>query len=86
MEERPRKLVVDTYTLLAKAFGELGKRAAQLLQDVRRGRIVELLPVIVAYEYIVHWRNGRIPALTSVEEIVIFLTRYFRVENLDLGD
>ena len=68
MEERPRKLVVDTYALLAKAFGELGKRAAQLLQDVRRERIVGLLPVTVAYEYIVHWRSGGILALTSVEE------------------
>ncbi|WP_156328032.1 type II toxin-antitoxin system VapC family toxin [Pyrodictium delaneyi] len=85
-EEKPRKVIVDTYVLLAMAFGELGEKASQLLQDVRRGRIVGLLPVTVAYEYIVHWRRGRIPVLTSLEEVVTFLTRYFRVENLDLID
>lgn len=34
-EEEPHK-VVDTYALLAMAYGELGADAARLLQGVRR--------------------------------------------------
>ena len=59
--EKPRKVVVDAYALLAMAFGELGEKATQLLKDVRRGRVVGLLPATVVYKYIVHWRRGRIP-------------------------
>jgi len=35
-EEEPHKVVVDTYALLAMAYGELGADAARLLQGIRR--------------------------------------------------
>ena len=69
-EEEPRRVVVDTYALLATAYGELGTNAARLLQEVRRGRVKGLIPVTVVYEYVVHWLRGRIPVLESIEEVL----------------
>ncbi len=85
-ESRGRIIVIDTYALLAMAYGEVSDRAAQALQDVRRGRIVGVVPVTVAYEYLVHWHRGRIPVLKTVDEVTTFLTTYFRVESLTLRD
>jgi len=58
--EEPRRAVVDSYALPAMVFWGLSKRAIQLLQYVGRRRTRVLL-VTVVYEYIVHWRRGRIP-------------------------
>ena len=85
-EEKPRKVVVDTYALLAMAYGELGADAVRLLQGVRRGRVKGLIPATVVYEYVVHWLRGRIPVLESIEEVLTFLTRYFTVTELSLND
>lgn len=85
--KKPRKtVIVDTYALLAMAFGELSRTASQVLQDIRNGRVVGVVPVTVAYEYLVHWHRGRIPALRTVEEVVTFLTTYFKLESLSLED
>jgi len=81
-----RLVIVDTYTLLAMAFGELSDVATQTLQSVRSGRIVGVVPITVAYEYLVHWYRGRIPALRAPEEALTFLTTYFRIESLSLAD
>ncbi len=79
-------VVVDTYALLAMAYGELSSRAIQVLQGIRRGHVKGILPVTVVYEYLVHWYRGRIPALKTLEEALTFLTTYFRIENLSLHD
>ncbi len=85
--EKMKKLViVDTYALLAMAFGELSDVATQTLQSIRSGRVVGVVPVTVVYEYLIHWHRGRIPALRTLEEALTFLTTYFRVENLSLVD
>ncbi len=84
--EAPGAVVVDTYTLLAMAYGELSKTATRILRGIRQGRIRGIIPVTVVYEYLVHWHRGRIPALQTLEEALTFLTTYFKVENLDTQD
>jgi len=84
--ERLRRVVVDTYTLIAVAYDEVGERIRDVLNGIRRGRIEGLIPITVVYEYVVHWRRGRIPALRSLDEVVTYLRSYFRVEPLGLDD
>jgi predicted nucleic acid-binding protein len=85
-EERVKAVVVDTYAILAMAYGELGRNAEEVLLKIRRGEAVGYLPATVAYELSVHWLRGRIPALKSVEELKTFITKYFRVVELKLDD
>ncbi len=49
-----KKVVIDTYALLAIAYGEVGNNAVKVLEEIRRGNVVGLLPQTVVYEYIVH--------------------------------
>jgi len=56
-------VVIDTYALLAMAYGELSNTAREVLLSVRKRRVKGLVPVTVAYEYLVHWHRGRIPVL-----------------------
>ena len=79
-------VVIDTYALLSMAYGEVGSKAKEVLEEIRRGKVIGVLPVTVIYEYIVHWHRGRIPALKSIEEVITFLSTYFKVENLTLSD
>jgi predicted nucleic acid-binding protein len=85
-EERVKAVVVDTYAILAMAYGELGRNAEEVLLKIRRGEAVGYLPATVAYELSVHWLRGKIPALKSVEELKTFITKYFRVVELKLDD
>jgi predicted nucleic acid-binding protein len=85
-EERVKAVVVDTYAILAMAYGELGRNAEEVLLRIRRGEAVGYLPATVAYELSVHWLRGKIPALKSVEELKTFITKYFRVVELKLDD
>ncbi|ABM80486.1 type II toxin-antitoxin system VapC family toxin [Hyperthermus butylicus] len=84
--EKAKKVIIDTYTLLAMAYGELSSTAASLLEQVRERRVVGIIPVTVAYEYLVHWHRGRIPVLKTVDEVVTFLTSYFKVERVEFAD
>jgi predicted nucleic acid-binding protein len=85
-EKEPRRVVVDTYTLLAIVYDEVGGGARRILEGVRRGRVEGLVPVTVAYEYVVHWLRGRIPALKSIDEVVTYLKSYFKIVTLDFYD
>ena len=83
MEE---KAVIDTYAILAMAYGTLSERARDVMLKVREGRVEGLIPTTVAYELAVHWLRGRLPALKSVDELRTFLTSYFKVVELSLDD
>ncbi len=85
-EERLTKVVIDTYTLLAIVYDEVGEKARRILEAVRLGEIRGLIPVTVAYEYLVHWLRGRIPALKSVEEVDTYLKNYFKIIDLGYSD
>lgn len=83
MEE---KAVIDTYAVLAMAYGELSERAREVMLGVREGKVEGLIPTTVAYELAVHWLRGMLPALKSLDELKTFLTSYFRVVELSLDD
>lgn len=80
------EVVVDTYALLAIVYDEVGARARSVLEGIRRGRIRGLVPVTVAYEYMVHWLRGRIPALRTLDEVSTYLRSYFKVVELSFED
>jgi len=84
--ERLRKVVVDTYTLIAIVYDEVGERARDVLNSIRMDRIEGLIPITVVYEYLVHWFRGRVPALRSLDEAITYLRSYFRIECLKLDD
>ena len=84
--EEPKRVVVDTYALLAIVYDEVGSKARRVLEGIRVRRVEGLVPVTVAYEYVVHWHRGRIPGLKSLDEVVTYLRSYFKVEPLDLDD
>ncbi|MDK6028168.1 PIN domain-containing protein [Ignisphaera sp. 4213-co] len=86
-EERNIKaVIIDTYAILAMAYGELGEKAEEIMLRIRKGEITGYLPATVVYELYVHWLRGRIPVIKSKEELKTFVTRYFKVVELRLDD
>jgi predicted nucleic acid-binding protein len=85
-EERIKTVIVDTYAILAMAYGELGVNAEKVLLQIRRGEVIGYIPATVAYELSVHWLRGRIPSLKSLEELKTFVTRYFKTVEPTLDD
>jgi len=86
LAEEVREVVVDTYALLAMVFDEVSARARDVLEGIRWGRVKGLLPVTVAYEYVLHWLRGRIPAFKNSIEVLTYLRSYFKVVNLSLEE
>lgn len=80
------KVVVDTYALIAIAYGEVGDGAEDALLKIKRDEVKGLIPSTVVYEYIVHWMRGRVPALRSLNEVITYLTTFFTVVELNLKD
>lgn len=85
-QENIKEIVVDTYALLAIVYDEVSENAKKVLEAMRRGKIKGLIPVTVAYEYIIHWLRGRIPGLKSIEEVTTYLKNYFKVIELSYED
>jgi len=81
-----RKVVVDTYALMAMVFGELSSAAERILLGIRDGRVKGLVPSTVGYEFALQWLRGRIPGLRSIGEVETFLRAYFVVVDLALED
>jgi len=81
-----KEVVIDTYAILAMAYGELGGRAEEIMMRIRRGEVIGYLPATAVYELYVHWLRGRIPAIKSKEELKTFATKYFKVLELRLDD
>ena len=79
-----RAVIVNTYAILAMAYGELGKEAEKVLLGIRRGDVVGYLPVTVVYELCIHMLRGRIPVFKSIEEFKTFITKYFKIAELRL--
>jgi hypothetical protein len=81
-----RAVIVDTYAILAMAYGKLGEEAEKVLLGIRRGDVVGYLPVTVVYERCIHMLRGRIPVFKSIEEFKTFITKYFKIAELRLED
>ncbi|RLG73322.1 MAG: PIN domain nuclease, partial [Thermoprotei archaeon] len=86
MEEKIRKVIVDTYTLIAIVYDEVGSEARKILEEIRRRIVKGIVPNTVAYEYTVHWLKGRIPALKNIDEVKTYLREYFNIINLDFEE
>ncbi|RLE90093.1 MAG: PIN domain nuclease [Thermoprotei archaeon] len=86
MEEKIKKVIVDTYTLIAIVYDEVGSGARKILEEIRKRIVKGIVPNTVAYEYTVHWLKGRIPALKNIDEVKTYLREYFNVINLDFED
>jgi len=76
---------LNTYALLAMAFGELTEKAKRALLDVRYRKKEGILPSTVAYEFFLQWLRGRIP-FKSDSEVRGFLLGYFTVVNFSTED
>ena len=85
-QEGVKEVVIDTYALMAIVYDEVGENAREVLNKIRRGEVSGLVPVSVAYEYIIHWLRGRIPGLRSIDEVVTYLKSYFKVVELSFED
>jgi len=86
LEEKIKEVIVDTYTLIAIVYDEVGSEARKILEEIRRRIVKGIVPNTVAYEYAVHWFKGRIPALKNIDEVKTYLREYFNVINLDFED
>jgi predicted nucleic acid-binding protein len=86
LEEERGEVVVDTYTILAMAYGELGVNAERVMLGIKRGEITGILPVTVVYELVVHWLRNKLPVFRNIEEIKTFTSMYFKVTDLKLSD
>ena len=78
-EEDIKEVIVDTYALLAMVYDEVSDKSREILVKIRYGGIRGLIPATVAYEFTVHWLEGRIPRLRDIDEVVTFLKIYFQV-------
>lgn len=85
-EKKSREVVIDTYALLAIVYDEVGDNARRVFNEIRRGSVKGLIPVTVAYEYIIHWFRGRIPGLRNLDEVITYLKSYFKVLELSFED
>ena len=81
-----RRVVIDTYALMAIVFDEVSERARDVLMKIKNGDVKGLIPITVAYEYAVHWFKGRIPGLRDTEELIAYLQQYFEVVELSIED
>ncbi|BDB99735.1 PIN domain-containing protein [Saccharolobus caldissimus] len=81
-----KKIIVDTYAILAMAYGELTKKGEEIMSGIRSGLYEGIIPSTVVYEFILHWLRGKIPSLKSIDEAKTFLFTYFKVNELTSND
>ncbi|QXJ30992.1 PIN domain-containing protein [Saccharolobus shibatae] len=81
-----KSVIVDTYTILAMAYGELTKRGEEVMSGIRSGIYEGVIPSTVVFEFIVHWLRSKIPSLKSIDEARTFLFTYFKVNELTSDD
>ncbi len=85
-EKKSSEVVIDTYALLAIVYDEVSDNAKRVFNEIRKGNIKGLIPVTVAYEYIIHWLKGRIPGLRNLDEVITYLKSYFKILELGFED
>lgn len=52
--EEVKEVVLNTYALMAIVYDEVGKEVTKVLNNVKLGKVKGLIPVTVAYEYVIH--------------------------------
>ena len=84
--EEIKKVVVDTYALMAMIFRELSPIAKKIMHSIYRGKIIGIIPETVAYEFAIQWYRGRILVLENIDEVKTFLKAYFVLKKLNFED
>ncbi|MCE4600104.1 MAG: PIN domain-containing protein [Desulfurococcales archaeon] len=84
MAEEIRKVVVDTYAIIADLTGQAPSGVTEVLEKVRKGTIKGMLHYLIVYELAYHWKRGRLP-FRDEEELLEFINRYFTITVLDLN-
>ncbi len=82
MGEETRRVLVDTYAIIADLTGQVTPKARQLLEEIRLGVAEGVLHYLIIYELFYHWRRGRLP-FRDEEELLDFVNSYFIVKALD---
>ncbi len=77
--------VIDTYALMAEATDEVTEKAEKYLQAVRRGEIKGIIHPLIAYEFLLQYYRGRLPAFKSLDEPIDFLKTYFVTKPISDG-
>lgn len=82
MGEETRRVLVDTYAIIADLTGQVTPKARRLLEKIRLGVAEGVLHYLIIYELFYHWRRGRLP-FRDEEELLDFVNSYFIVKALD---
>ena len=82
MGEAPKTVIIDTYTLMAKATGEITPKANKHLENVRSGKMKGIIHPIITYEFLLQFYKGRTPIFKTAEESLGFLETYFSTAEL----
>ncbi len=82
MGEEARRILVDTYAIIADLTGQVTPKARRLLEGIRLGVAEGVLHYLIIYELFYHWRRGRLP-FRDEEELLDFVNSYFIVKALD---
>lgn len=77
-----RRVIIDTYALIAKATGEITQKADKCLEDVRTGKLIGVTHPIITYEFLLQVHKGRIPIFKTAKEALDFLETYFSTIKL----
>ncbi|MGB9631618.1 MAG: PIN domain-containing protein [Candidatus Methanodesulfokora sp.] len=72
-----RKVLIDTYAIMAAATSSLTPVSEDVLLKVRRGAVRGVIHGLILYEVIYHWHRGRLPGFKSEEEITSYLLGTF---------
>lgn len=72
-----RKVLIDTYAIIAAATDSLTAESEDVLGKVRRGSLRGVVHSLIIYELSYHWHRGRIPAFESEEEMMNYILRTF---------
>jgi len=78
MAKTGRRLVVDTYAIMADILGQIPGPALEAMEQVRRGRAAGVISSLTVFELAYHWRRGRLP-FRDEGELLGFASTYFRV-------
>jgi len=66
-----RKVVVDTYALIAKATGEITERADRCLKDIREGRILGVIHPLIIYEILLPSGDPDLKSVAKEENVKV---------------
>jgi len=77
-----RHILVDTYALIAAATDTTTPVAEKVFESIKLGKVIGVIHYAIAFEFIVQWAKGRIPAFKTRNEVTDFLKIFFQWRQL----